>query len=61
VKIEIAEELCEGCGICVSVCPKNIFFLENGKAKVRNVEDCIRCMACEINCPFHAVKLVKEI
>ena len=50
----IDEELCNGCGKCVKVCPLNNFSLKDGRPIWGN--DCTHCMACIGNCPTEAIE-----
>ena len=53
----VDEELCSGCGICVSVCPYDARTLdrEKGLAVVREVL-CEGCGACSAACPSGAAQ-----
>lgn len=58
VKVNINNEWCKGCGICMSFCPKHILDLnEDGKVYVTNPESCGGCGNCEIYCPDFAISL----
>lgn len=49
--------LCNGCGMCVSVCPHAVF-AENGKtALLADPDSCIECGACRLNCPTGAIRV----
>lgn len=57
-KVTFNEELCKGCGLCVSACPKHIVELKeelNAKgyhpAGVTDMEKCIGCAFCGTMCP----------
>ncbi|HHU84293.1 MAG TPA: 4Fe-4S binding protein [Clostridiales bacterium] len=53
------EELCKGCGLCVSACPKKILQLSktrlNSKGhapvEVTDPDACISCAFCATMCP----------
>ena len=53
--ITVKPEWCKGCGICVAFCPKDVLEMEGGKAKVVRLDDCIKCMLCELRCPDFAI------
>ena len=50
---------CEGCGICMQVCPIGNIEMVNQKAQ-RLKNTCEFCLACVHHCPFHAIELTKE-
>lgn len=47
-----SEEKCDGCGLCVEVCPKNILEVKDGKVTVKEGGDasCSLCRLCEQAC-----------
>jgi len=53
----ISEELCNGCGNCIEVCPKDVFFQkENGKVIVIEPFLCIvGCCFCKSACDPEAI------
>jgi 2-oxoglutarate ferredoxin oxidoreductase subunit delta len=53
--VEVDENWCKGCEICVAFCPKNVLAMEKGKAKVDNPDACTGCQLCEIYCPDFAI------
>ncbi|MDH4232352.1 MAG: nitroreductase family protein [Nitrospirota bacterium] len=54
--IEIDKALCDGCGLCVTVCPTGTLSLMEGKAAVSG-EESIFCGHCEAICPRKAVRV----
>jgi 2-oxoglutarate ferredoxin oxidoreductase subunit delta len=54
-QIDINENWCKGCEICVEVCPKNVLKMEDFVAKVVDLDSCIECMLCEVLCPDFAI------
>ena len=62
----IDSDQCKGCGLCVSVCPKNVLELSNQinikgyyPAYQARANDCIVCAMCCIMCPDVAITIVK--
>jgi NAD-dependent dihydropyrimidine dehydrogenase PreA subunit len=58
VEIKIDLDKCEGEGICVDVCPVEVFEIKDGKSVVVNLDECIECMACETQCPEVAIEII---
>jgi len=56
IKIIIDYEKCVGTGECVTACPVEIFELGDGKAKAKNISECIECCACVSACPHEAIE-----
>lgn len=56
-RIEIDGELCDGCGMCVPVCPTGTISLVEGKAAVSG-EESFSCGHCEAVCPQEAIHVV---
>ena len=57
VRIDIREQACRGCKICIDLCPTDVFAFDEGtkKATVKTVEDCIACSSCAYQCPSGAI------
>lgn len=54
-------ELCDGCGICIDVCPAGALALRNNKIVFTATEDCSYCGECEAACPKEAISCPYEI
>jgi 2-oxoglutarate ferredoxin oxidoreductase subunit delta len=61
-RIQVDQECCKGCQLCIAVCPKEVYEL----SRVRNAkgylvpapvrpEDCVGCRLCEMTCPDMAI------
>ncbi len=58
VKVNVRNEWCKACGICVGFCPKDVLALnDEGKAFVKNPQNCTGCGNCGIYCPDFAISL----
>ncbi len=55
VTLELDEELCVGCGMCLEVCPHAVFVLGEAKAHIAERDSCMECGACARNCPVGAL------
>jgi len=53
---EIDESLCDGCGLCVEVCPTDTLSVVNRKATVTG-EDSLLCGQCAAVCPHEAIRV----
>ncbi len=58
-EIKISEELCNGCGLCVSVCGDLSLTIENEKVKRSTTSffDCFGCGHCMAVCPTGAIEI----
>ncbi len=64
-KVTFNEDICKGCELCVSVCPKKIISLNKNTinqkgynpAYVTDQDECIACGNCAIMCPDSVIKV----
>jgi len=58
----IDPELCNGCGICVNICPMDVLRMDNKskKAVIQYPEDCMLCEFCVLDCPENAISISPE-
>lgn len=49
--------LCDGCGVCVEVCPVDALGMVGGKAAIVKPDACHYDAACEERCPQGAIGL----
>ena len=55
VTLRLSQEKCNGCGMCIKVCPHAVFELSERKAYIIARDYCMECGACMINCPTQAI------
>jgi NAD-dependent dihydropyrimidine dehydrogenase PreA subunit len=53
--LALNESLCNGCQMCVMVCPHEVFSMINKRAVISNKDACMECGACAGNCPENAI------
>jgi 2-oxoglutarate ferredoxin oxidoreductase subunit delta len=65
--IEISHELCKGCEICISFCPKAVIAVSdtlnaNGylPAVFKDTGECTGCATCALVCPEVAIEVYRE-
>ncbi len=65
-KVIIDKEICKGCGLCISACPKKVLGIsktQNSKgfffAEVVCPEKCTSCTFCGLVCPDIAIQIYK--
>lgn len=51
--------LCNGCKVCVEVCPAHCLNYEEGRGIRFREPDCIRCFCCQEMCPSRAIDVKK--
>jgi len=66
-KVKVDWTKCNGDGICVDVCPVDVFELQDiaehpdtQKSVTVREDDCILCMACVASCPTEAIIVEEE-
>jgi Pyruvate/2-oxoacid:ferredoxin oxidoreductase delta subunit len=58
--VEIDQELCDGCGQCVSACAEGAIALVDGKARLVSETYCDGLGACLGECPQGAIRVVQR-
>jgi 2-oxoglutarate ferredoxin oxidoreductase subunit delta len=67
--ISFIKERCQGCSLCVEVCPKKILFIDKTKVNSRghapiaitDESSCIHCALCAMMCPDVVIEVSKEV
>jgi NAD-dependent dihydropyrimidine dehydrogenase PreA subunit len=57
VTLELHTERCNGCRLCLAVCPHGVFTVEAGKARIVDRDACMECGACALNCAPGAISV----
>ncbi len=55
--LQFDSRLCNGCGMCLAVCPHGVFAQDDGIARIVEAEACMECGACQLNCPCGAIQV----
>jgi ferredoxin len=57
VSLRFEVEKCNGCGMCINVCPHGVFKMVNKRANITNRDKCMECGACALNCKSKAISV----
>lgn len=55
VTLKLNEDKCTGCGMCLDVCPHEVFKMNGKHVMIQNRDACMECGACSKNCPAEAI------
>ena len=69
-QVQVNEDYCkgtEGCGICIWICPKDVFDTSERLTVqgirpplVARIKDCVGCENCMLYCPDLAIVVLKD-
>jgi NAD-dependent dihydropyrimidine dehydrogenase PreA subunit len=57
VTLHLDENKCTGCGMCLDVCPHEVFKMNEKHVVIQNRDACMECGACSLNCPVNAISV----
>jgi ferredoxin len=58
VTLNLNEEKCIGCGMCIEVCPHAVIGMNGAeRARIQKRDACMECGACSCNCPTEAISV----
>lgn len=55
VTLKLDQGKCNGCGMCLEVCPQQVYSINNGVSAITDRDACMECSACARNCPQEAI------
>ena len=56
--VELDLDLCKACGICIELCPEEVFDRDKlGYPVIARPEECSQCLICELHCPDFAIEV----
>lgn len=67
-KVTFKEDICKGCGLCVSACKVHVLAIDEERLNrkgyhpvhVVNADACIGCQNCAVMCPDVVITVEKE-
>ena len=60
-QVELDLGLCKACGICIALCPENVFDVDGRRYPVvARPEECTSCLLCELHCPDFAIEVKRR-
>ncbi len=54
--VRVDSEKCNGCADCMKVCLAGCFTVEQGKARVTGLDECMECASCWYICERGAIR-----
>ncbi len=59
--VDLVLELCKACGICIELCPDEVFDRDKlGYPVIARPDQCSQCLLCELHCPDFALEVKRR-
>ena len=55
--LKLDVDKCNGCKMCLYVCPHAVLAVSKRKAQIVDADACMECGACAMNCPENALSV----
>jgi len=55
--LNLDADICVACGMCLEVCPHQVFEIIESSARLQDRDACMECGACMRNCPISAIRV----
>ena len=59
--VKLDDRLCDGCRMCLTVCPHAVFAVDDRRARIVEKDACMECGACARNCPTGAISVAAGV
>jgi NAD-dependent dihydropyrimidine dehydrogenase PreA subunit len=59
--LQLDKSKCISCKNCIHVCPHRVFNINKNQVFIENINACIECGGCQMNCPVEAIQVDKGV
>jgi NAD-dependent dihydropyrimidine dehydrogenase PreA subunit len=59
--LALDREKCTGCRMCTKVCPQEVWRIDNKRARIADLDACMECSACQMNCEAGAITVRRGV
>jgi NAD-dependent dihydropyrimidine dehydrogenase PreA subunit len=59
--LKLDSNKCNGCRMCTKVCPHAVFVMQDKKAVIAQLDSCMECGACALNCEQGALTVEQGV
>jgi len=61
ITLQLDVSKCNGCRMCIYVCPQAVFAIEDKRAVIVDRDACMECGACALNCEPGAITVASGV